>query len=649
MPQSSRQPVRTDPERLARRQAALSLWLLNLAAAVGIGTAYLRHLPEQLSIRGWVFVGFGLVSSVTILALVPGALSWLTTRSRRRAEVGGLAQAFLGASFLAVMKVDTVVFGLLRYHFFNSAVLNVALTRGSEDAVHLGGSVWWSVVIVLAALTGLEYWVWRRLYARALGRGSVRWPLWLRPSAAWGLLLIFIIGVDKSLYAAADLRGDREVSRVAELLPAYSPLRVSQLLPERLGAEGGPVRSVAIRPKGEPLDYPRAWPELPEGGARPNVLVLVVDSWRRDLCDDEVTPRLAALQREGRRFDDHVAAGNGTRFGIFSLLYGLPGSYWFSALEERRSPVLLDVLQSAGYEVDVYSSASMNFPEFRDTAWVECLDRVHDDHPYEHAWQRDLAVAERFREDLARRVEGDAPFFRFVLLDAAHQPYSSPESGPFEPVAEQLDYIELATDDSPELVERVLNRHRNALHFVDGLAADMIEALREAGELDETLVVVTGDHGEEFQENGFWGHTSNFTPEQVSVPFFLLGAGIQPGTETRPTSHLDLAPTLLEWMGADPARRGAWCLGGNLLEPADHRDRIVAGWEHVGLVTDDGIFRVRMGGWGPLDVEVFDRAWRPLDDAGARIVAHAESLERLAEGCRRFLLAPPAGVLARAR
>jgi membrane-anchored protein YejM (alkaline phosphatase superfamily) len=637
---------RTDLEARARGHAALTLWLVNVLLGVLVGTAYLRHLPDSLSPRGWTFVVFGLVSSVATLALIPAAVSWLSLRFARDARTQAWIQALAGAAFLSLMKVDTVVYSLLRYHFFSSAVFNVAVTPGSEDAVHLGGHVWLPVAIVVLLLTVGEYFFWRHLYRRRLEAGSparLESVLW-RPVVVWGIVLLAVIGVEKSIYAAADLEGDREVRNAADILPAYSHLRVSQLFPEQLGGEPARVREVEIQPKGAPLAYPHEWPVLDPLGPRPNVLFLVVDSWRRDCLDPEVTPALFALSREGRRFENHRSGGNGTRFGIFSMLYGLHGSYWFSALQERRPPVLLDVLGEAGYDLQVYSSASMNFPEFRNCAWVECLESVHDDFPFERAAERDQAVARSFRAYLegrrARRASGaePQPFFAFLLLDSAHQPYDYPGRGPFQPATEGLDYIELAHKNTPELVQGIFNRYRNALHFTDGVAADVIQDLRDCGELEDTLVVVTGDHGDEFQESGFWGHTSNFTPEQVDVPLFLLGGVVEPGVELRPTSHVDLAPTVLELLGADPGQRGLWCLGENLMQPPASRDIVVSGWEHVGVITPEVIFRVRMGGRNATDVSVFDQRWQPQNDANDWIEAHQSSLVELSEECNRFLL-----------
>jgi len=635
-----------DLENQARSHAALVLWLANVFLGVLVGTAYLRHLPATLSLRGWTFVVFGLVSSVATLALIPAAIAWLSLRFARQARTQAWIQAVAGAAFLSMLMADTVVYSLLRYHFFSSAVFNVAVTPGSEDAVHLGGHVWLPVVGIVIFLICGEFLLWRRLYRSCPASGSPRQfeSLFSRPVVLWGFAFLAVIGVEKSMYAAADIEGDREVHDAAEILPGYSGLRVSQLFPQQLGAEPGWFSDVEIRPKGAPLTYPHEWPELDPDGARPNVLFLVIDSWRRDCLDPEVTPKLFALSRQGRRFENHYSGGNGTRFGIFSMLYGLHGSYWFSALDERRPPVMLDVLAQAGYDLQVYSSASMNFPKLRDCAWVDCLPAVHDDYPYERAYERDQAAARNFREYLegrnSRRAGGEEvqPFFSFILLDSAHQGYDYPGRGPFQPAVEGLDYLELSHNRTPELIEGIFNRYRNALHFTDGVAASVIESLRDLGEFEDTLIVVTGDHGDEFQENGFWGHTSNFTPEQIDVPLFLLGGLIEPGVELRPTSHLDLAPTVLELLGADPDMRGRWCLGENLLHPPASREIVVSGWEHVGVVTPEVIFRMPMGSRSPTDISVYDRHWRPQNDADDRIEANEGLLLELSEQCNRFLL-----------
>ena len=76
------------------------------------------------------------------------------------------------------------------------------------------------------------------------------------------------------------------------------------------------------------------------------------------------------------RFEHHYSTGNGTRFGIFGLMYGLPGGYWHAALAERRGPVLIDAMDDLGYQFFVYGSAPLDSPEFHRTAFARVWDRV---------------------------------------------------------------------------------------------------------------------------------------------------------------------------------------------------------------------------------------------------------------------------------
>ena len=627
--------------RAERRQALLELWILHALGGVLIGTTYLVHVPAGLSVRAWVFVVLGLVSTVGTLALVPGFALWLAERLVTSTRTLGRVAAPINAVFLILLYVDTRLYNLLRYHF-NGAVWNVVLTRGSEDAIHLGNHVWVPVFLVLAAIVGLELLLWRALLSRRLRRSQARGPRRLgvrrvvRPSLVCAAVLVGVVGVEKTIFAAADLSGDHQVESAAGVLPLYPRLRVSQLLPQSPDEERAPDMGF----EGATLAYPLGYPDVDPAGPRPNVLLLVLDSWRHDQLAPETTPRLCEFAQGGRVFEDHLAGGNGTRYGVFSLLYGLYGSYWFPTLAAQRPPVLVDVVRELGYDVQVFSSASMNFPEFRQTAWVDVLERVHDEFPSKLASERDRLMVEAFEAWAGARGAGDAPFFTFVLLDSPHQPYDAP-GGPFQPAAEELDYVELVHSDSPELVERVFNRYRNSVLYADGMAGRVLDALEAAGELEDTLVVVTGDHGEEFQECGFWGHTSNFSPQQIRVPFVLKGPGVEPGVELRPTSHHDVPSTILELLGADPEQRPLYSLGQSLFDPDPDRRRVVAGWSDIGLWTPSGILDIPLDSKRAHEIEVRDRGWQLVQDPGAAREAEAPALQRLAEECRRFLSTAP--------
>lgn len=624
----------TRTARSGRLRAMLFVGMANLALACIIGRSYLEFLPPDPAPKLWVFAHAGLLSSLVTLTLLPGLGLGLAAVSKLSDRSFLIVQTIGWSLFQLTLFVDTRVFGLYHYHL-NGAAWNLLTTRGSQDSFHLGPRIWalGTGMFLLFALGNWFLWklAWLRI-ARTSERGA------LRGAFLWILVLTLSIGVEKTIYAGADLSRDRQVVALSQMFPVYPRLSVSEMLP-RDRTPGAPQDPrVAVRFEGARLAYPHEAPQLPVGRARPNVLILVVDSWRADMLEASVTPRMEEYAATSRRFADHLSGGNATRFGLFALLYGLHGSYWWPVLEEQRSPALLDALLAAGYQARVFSSASMEFPELRRTAWSRIQADVEDRFPSPRRAERDRLLGERFTQWLGEAQSDGRPFFAFALLDSAHQTYDFPShSAPFQPYAQELDYLEMASSQSSALREEVRNRYRNALHHADSIAGEMLDAMKERGLLDDTLVLVTGDHGEEFAERGHWGHTSNFAPEQVRVPLFLRGPGVAAGIETAATSHLDVPATLLELLGVPPDLRAGYTLGGNLLEPQAQRARAVAGWGELGLWTSDGIFRVPLAGDTPLQLAAYGEDWQLLPDQDRVIARQSAALEALSRECARFL------------
>jgi len=132
---------------------------------------------------------------------------------------------------------------------------------------------------------------------------------------------------------------------------------------------------------------------------------------------------------------------------------------------------------------------------------------------------------------------------------STHFGYHYPESSAvFAPAAEPPNALELeAGRDTAGL----LNRYRNSAHHVDATIGTLLEHL----DLDDTLVVVTGDHGESIFDDGTIAHASRLSEIQTRVPLAMFGFGLE-GTTPRPgpTDHADLLPTLLARLGIDRAR-----------------------------------------------------------------------------------------------
>ena len=647
---SDRAPALPAPSSGELGHALFRLWLLNVLAGTLVGSLWFFDAPADRAPWIRVYVSFALVSSVAVLGMAPAAAFLVIWRWVRSWRLACLLAGFVGAWFLAIMYTDTIVYRLLRYHFFDSAVLNMMLTEGSGDSIILGAYVWETVALVIGGLTLTQCLcaagIARRI--QRLNREGVKGNLLLQPKAVVVLGFLPSLLFSQSVSAAADVTQNREALRAIQPIPVVPRVRLGQIIEPLLepGAERPP--EMDLLPVGARLDWPREQPVIPADSAKENVFVCVLDSWRRDMFSPELTPSISEFAAGARVFEDHLSGGNGTRYGLFTMLYGLHGSYWFPVLAQRRAPVLVEALQRAGYDVRVFSSASMSFPEFRETAWVDVDDGAILDSfpPGLVSYEKDELLAEAFDAWMERRrVTRDArPFFAFVLIDAPHQPYENP-GGPFAPAVESLDYIELGrTTEGPELEvlqERVRNAYKNSVLHADGTASRLLESLERSGHAEDTFTIVTGDHGEEFFECGYWGHTSNFSPPQVQVPFIFRGPGVEPGVEPRPTSHLDVSNTLLELLGVDPAVRSSYSLGEHLLDPPEQRERVVAGWSDIGLWTESGIFDIPLtapgiGGWVQ-ELECYDLPWSPVADVALRCRRERDALEEMARECAKFL------------
>ena len=224
----------------------------------------------------------------------------------------------------------------------------------------------------------------------------------------------------------------------------------------------------------------------------------------------------------------------------------------------------------------------------RSTAFVKLPEHTIEDHiPGKSGDERDANMEKLFRNFLDNR-DKDMPFFSFMFLDAPHAPYRFPKDfEKFKPVVEEVNYFHVKKSGSEVNQNHPLfNRYRNAIYFDDSVVGRIINDIKDAGQMDNTVIVITGDHGEEFFESGYYGHNTTFSSWQAQVPFILYVPGLKPHKIDRLTSHLDLAPTMLSLIGisTDPS---SYSQGMSLLDNKEHPYVIISGWDTFAMVDKD--------------------------------------------------------------
>jgi hypothetical protein len=200
-------------------------------------------------------------------------------------------------------------------------------------------------------------------------------------------------------------------------------------------------------------------------------------------------------------------------------------------------------------------------------------------------WQRDRQNVADLLKFIDQR-DPKRPFFTFMFFESPHaRYYFPPESVIRRPYREDINYATLTKEQLRADIVPIKNRYLNSVHHLDSQFARIFDYLKANNLLDSTIVIMAGDHGEEFMEAGYWGHNSTISDPQTRTPLVLWVPGMKPATYDKMTSHLDVAPTLMPMLGVtNPVQD--YSVGINLLSPEKHDHVIVTAWAEVGYIDD---------------------------------------------------------------
>lgn len=587
-----------EPGRPKRRK--MYRWLgwfgmVNAAVLGLVGLLYLDQIPWPDSILSLVYLVLVYVGHHVSLAIVPLFLVvGLLVVFRPPFRVIMAASVVTISLVIGVYVLDGLLWSDSRFHL-------TALT-----AQILGWQSWvFTGVIVLIALI-FEAMVAARVRAFIERRPRMR-GAWVGTSSALALVCAWLI------YAWADANYYIPVTRIAERLPVYKGFTAKRSF-ARLGLvdlERARQRELASQvsddladSRDRLLEYPAA-PLQCNNTHRFNLLIVMIDSWRFDMLAAETAPNMTAFaQQRGQRFNNHFSGGNSSRSGTFSFFYGLPPGYWSSIEAEQRPAPLVEEFQNQGYEIAIYSSGTLASPVELDRSAFANIQGLHTAEPADAPpWERDAVILAKWQAWLQAR-DDSSPFFSFLFFDGVtgHEP---PDVYP----------VEFRPSDASDSAQE-FSGYQSATHYVDSLMGDVIASLENNGQTEQTVMIITSDHGEEFGESGagFERHGSGFSRYQLQVPFITAWPGRAPAEFQHRTSHYDVTPTLFsELLGcSNPASDVA--IGRNLFDGTGWSWLIAGSYFNYAIVEPDRLTITFPSG----NFEVYDWDYHPIDDAAVR-------------------------------
>jgi len=317
--------------------------------------------------------------------------------------------------------------------------------------------------------------------------------------------------------------------------------------------------------KSQPQDWEAfaAWSEpvlwSAEPSTTPNLLVLQLDTLRADRIGSYGYPRartpvLDELATRGVRFADAMSAASWTlpsHASMFTSTYPSQHGLWKDQRLPSKTVTVAEVLRAGGYRTGAFAERGFLNPSH---GFARGFDRFN-------SVVRDCRVTLGLAEDWMK--EDGAPFFAFIQTYKVHAPYKpSPEfaEGFVTPYPAKNAYgvlsEYLAQPGEIPLPEEALLTHLSELYDaeiaeLDFVLGEFFERLEQAGLLENTLLVVTSDHGEEFYDHGGIAHGGSLYQEQLHVPLILFRKGHFEGglVVEHPVHGVDLAPTLVEAAG----------------------------------------------------------------------------------------------------
>lgn len=282
---------------------------------------------------------------------------------------------------------------------------------------------------------------------------------------------------------------------------------------------------------------------LPPGAGRPaagrSVVLITVDALRQDRGERmESVRRLAA---RGVSFHRAYAAYPSTILSFFAAMTGRAPSairteHWvkWDVPTPDTSQTLPEVLQARGYRTEGIAFHHIFAPDHGlvrgfDAVWTASGDPKVVVESRSADQTADRAIA------FLKRADPSRPFFLWAHFYDPHEPYLKHPDFPAEPPG------------------GLAQLYDGELRFTDAHLGRLIDAMDESGELDRSIVVLTGDHGEALGDHGLQYHASALFDEQLRVPLVLTGPGVPRGeVRETPVGLLDLADTLADLLGVPP-------------------------------------------------------------------------------------------------
>lgn len=478
-----------------------ALFNILLSLVIGSRSLFIADWPTTLAGRIYSYVSIighfsFLVFATYLLILFPLTFIVGSQRLMRFLSV------ILATAGMTLLLIDSEVFTRFHLHL-NPIVWQLVINPDENEMARDWQLMFISVPVILLLELVFATWSWQKL------RSLTRRRRFARPLAAF-LFIAFI--ASHVVYIWADANFYRPITMQRANLPLSYPMTARRFL-EKHGLLDAQEYQRRLIEQGNPdavsVQYPLSELRYRDMGTGQNVLLITVDGLNYSRFEKQM-PALAGFAEQNISFTRHMSSGNTTDNGIFGLFYGISPSYMDGILSTRTPAALITALNQQGYQLGLFSSDGFTSPLYRQALLSDfSMPSVRT--------QSDEQTATQWINWLGRYAQEDNRWFSWVSFNGTN------------------------IDDSNQ--QAFARKYSRAASNVDDQINRVLNALRDSGKLDNTVVIITAGRGiplSEEEETFDWSHG------HLQVPLVIHWPGTPAQRINALTDHTDLMTTLMQ-------------------------------------------------------------------------------------------------------
>ncbi len=525
---------------------ALPFIILAPSPATGFGRAY--------QIISWVGHFSFLSFAIYILTLFP--LSILLPRPKVLLPIG-VTIATLGQTTLFL---DTEIFKIFKFHL-NPLILDFLFQFPLEHFPFL----FYKVSTFFFFIIFIEIFLAYRIYLK-LGKKKRR----VTRTRQWVMATILTAFITTHLFHIwADAVGYLPITRQKPNFPLSYPMTAKTFL-----SKYGWIQTKSYQTQtaellhtfeAQQFIYPSAPLEVQNTTKPKNILWIVIRNLHPKMLSDETMPHLASYREKNISFEQHYSGSNQPDLALYTLFYGLTPNYWPQVSKKQQPPILIDELIKQDYILGFFATEDLQKPVFRQG--ITSTIRQQTSHRIQGNLEND-AISLHYWKTWYQQLSPSRPWFAYLQLNEDEK----------KTIPDHL------TSPFKEQGEKTAVNNQHQLFYIDSLFSEILNTIGQQQDLENTIVMITSDCSTSLPKEPVTETNQDFRLEKVHVPLIISWPDQRSKKFTAKTSHLDVAPTLLEQALGIRSSPEVYALGQNLFAKSPRS------WIVTGNATDYTIF-----------------------------------------------------------